>query len=129
MYLIQSIRLLRASFRLSSIRAAADAIKFTVDQQALSRKKTAVAQQPLALSIPSGKFSVGAVTPTPNISTAATTLPSTTTTPAVVGGGAAAVAAAAERRMAQLAQLEKEQQLAAMVCSLENKEACLMCGS
>lgn len=25
--------------------------------------------------------------------------------------------------------VEKERQLAAMVCSLENKDACLMCGS
>ena len=25
--------------------------------------------------------------------------------------------------------MEKEQRLAAMVCSLENKDACLMCGS
>ncbi|GLI66679.1 hypothetical protein VaNZ11_010610 [Volvox africanus] len=107
-------------------KAAADAIKFTVDQQALSRKK---AIQPPAIVVPTGKYAAGAVTPTSNITAAASTLPSTTTTPAVLGGGAAAVAAAAERRAAQLAQLEREQQLAAMVCSLENKEACLMCGS
>ncbi|GLC39365.1 ribonucleotide-diphosphate reductase subunit rnr1 [Pleodorina starrii] len=110
-------------------KAAADAIKFTVDQQALSRKKSA---QPNAVATPAPgpKFTVAAMTPTgPNITTAASTLPSTTTTPAVIGGGAAAVAAAAERRAAALAQLEREQQLAAMVCSLENKDACLMCGS
>ncbi|KXZ49835.1 hypothetical protein GPECTOR_19g286 [Gonium pectorale] len=112
-------------------KAAADAIKFTVDQQALSRKKSTqnAAQTPQAPSISAAakKLPSGAVTP--NITSAALTLPSTSNTPAVAGGGAAAVAAAAERRAAQLAQLEREQQLAAMVCSLENKDACLMCGS
>ena len=31
--------------------------------------------------------------------------------------------------LAPQAQLDREQALAAMVCSLENKDACLMCGS
>lgn len=65
-------------------RAAADAIKFTVDQQALKSRKSA--------SI-----------------------------------GPAAGAAPASKPTAP--SLDKEAQMAAMLCSLENKEACLMCGS
>lgn len=65
-------------------RAAADAIKFTVDQQALKSRKSA--------SI-----------------------------------GPAAGAAPASKPAAP--SLDKEAQMAAMLCSLENKEACLMCGS
>jgi hypothetical protein len=34
-----------------------------------------------------------------------------------------------DRAAALEAALEREKQLAAMVCSLENKDACLMCGS
>ena len=75
-------------------RAAADAIKFTVDQQALKRKASAKA----ALS---DKENVAANVP---------------------------VAAAAT--VVKLdADMEKERQMAAMVCSLANKDDCLMCGS
>lgn len=112
-------------------RAAADAIKFTVDQQALSKKKalqSSSASASISLSAAaSAKLPPGAITP--NITSAASTLPSTSNTPAVSNGGVAAVNAAAERRAQTIAQLEREQQLAAMVCSLENKDACLMCGS
>lgn len=110
-------------------KAAADAIKFTVDQQALSKKKAQQSSSTasISLSAASAKLPAGAITP--NITSAASTLPSTSNTPAVANGGAAAVNAAAERRAQAMAQLEREQQLAAMVCSLENKDACLMCGS
>mmetsp|Transcript_3396 Transcript_3396/g.12260 ORF Transcript_3396/g.12260 Transcript_3396/m.12260 type:complete len:842 (-) Transcript_3396:1060-3585(-) len=69
-------------------RAAADAIKFTVDQKALNKAKETSGQpmQPSALKKQNS-----------------------------------------QKDWEEMA--EKEQQMAAMVCSLENKEACLMCGS
>ncbi len=73
-------------------RAAADAIKFTVDQQALQRRKT----ERLAKAGSSGELKENK--------------------PA-----ATAKASAAEH------DAERERQLAAMVCSLENKDACVMC--
>eukprot|EP00887_Chlorella_sp_A99_P005889 scaffold1.g5889.t1 len=76
-------------------RAAADAIKFTVDQQALQRRKS----ERLTKGGSSGELL------------------------AKENRGAAARKSAAEVD----AELEKERQMAAMVCSLENKEACLMC--
>lgn len=114
------------------LRAAADAIKFTVDQQALSKKKTTQGTSAATAATPQMKMPSmsGNLGLTPNITAAAASLPSTSNTPAVSNGGAAAGGdTAAARRAAQLAQLEREQQLAAMVCSLENKDACLMCGS
>ena len=63
-------------------RAAADAIKFTVDQQSLQRNK--------ALSGPT---------------------------------------AVASKLNGLVGEMDREVQIAAMVCSLENKEACLACGS
>ena len=72
-------------------RAAADAIKFTVDQQALQRRKS----ERLAKAGSSGELKENKP--------------------------AAAKASAAEH------DAERERQLAAMVCSLENKEACVMC--
>ncbi|PNW74518.1 hypothetical protein CHLRE_12g492950v5 [Chlamydomonas reinhardtii] len=113
-------------------KAAADAIKFTVDQQALSKKKTTQGTSAATAATPQMKMPSmsGNLGLTPNITAAAASLPSTSNTPAVSNGGAAAGGdTAAARRAAQLAQLEREQQLAAMVCSLENKDACLMCGS
>lgn len=74
-------------------RAAADAIKFTVDQQALQRRKS----ERMAKAGSSGELKENK--------------------PAAV----AAKASAAEH------DAERERQLAAMVCSLENKEACVMC--
>lgn len=75
-------------------RAAADAIKFTVDQQALKRR----ASQTAALA---DKENVAANVP----------------------------AAAAATAVKLDADMEKERQMAAMVCSLANKDDCLMCGS
>jgi ribonucleoside-diphosphate reductase subunit M1 len=76
-------------------RAAADAIKFTVDVSAL--KATRQAKE------------------------------------AAAGVAAEAAAAAAGAEAAQAARPltheEREAQLAAMVCSLENKDACISCGS
>jgi ribonucleoside-diphosphate reductase subunit M1 len=71
-------------------RAAADAIKFTVDQQALQRRK-------------SERLSKG-------------------------GGSVELKENKPKLTAAQLdEEMAREQQMAAMVCSLENKDACLMC--
>lgn len=75
-------------------RAAADAIKFTVDQQALSRKKSERAARSEA---------------------------------AAAKENAVEAAKNAVRKMAIEPDMEKERQMAAMVCSLENKDACTMC--
>lgn len=82
-------------------RAAADAIKFTVDQTALKKKTQAS----------SGVNS---------ITKAAHTAPDLTPTNSSKQPSKAAVFEA---------QMAREKQLAAMVCSLENKDECLMCGS
>mmetsp|Transcript_14694 Transcript_14694/g.36612 ORF Transcript_14694/g.36612 Transcript_14694/m.36612 type:complete len:851 (-) Transcript_14694:687-3239(-) len=85
-------------------RAAADAIKFTVDQTALKKK---AAQNGGSNSI----------------TKAAATAPDLTPTASKPSSGATKLAAQFD------AQAERERQMAAMVCSLENKDACLMCGS
>jgi len=79
-------------------RAAADAIKFTVDQQALARRKS----ERLA------RGSSGIELAKENIAK---------------GGAVVAKKSAADIDD----EIEKERQMAAMVCSLENKEACMMC--
>jgi ribonucleoside-diphosphate reductase subunit M1 len=77
-------------------RAAADAIKFTVDQQALQRRKT----ERLAKE---------------NIK-------------AAEQAAEKAPAAKAKMTAAEMdEEMERERQMAAMVCSLENKDACVMC--
>lgn len=80
-------------------RAAADAIKFTVDQQALARRRSErlsrAASNASDLSAKENK--------------------------AVMAGSGKKTAAEID------AEMEKERQMAAMVCSLENKEACMMC--
>ncbi len=82
-------------------RAAADAIKFTVDQQSLQKNRV-------------------------SSSSGATAVPSSASSPAAAAPSSKPSAAAA----ADLADMEeRERQMAAMVCSLENKDACLMCGS
>ncbi|KAK9808676.1 hypothetical protein WJX72_001770 [[Myrmecia] bisecta] len=81
-------------------RAAADAIKFTVDQQALAKNK---AQR--SAKTPSAQLKEN--TDLGNM------------TPPVIKAAAKAVDA----------DLERERKLAALVCSLENKDECLMCGS
>lgn len=80
-------------------RAAADAIKFTVDQTALKKKQGQTA---------------GANSITKAAGTAPDLTPTNSSKPA-------SKAAAFD--------LDRERQMAAMVCSLENKDACLMCGS
>jgi len=77
-------------------RAAADAIKFTVDVSALKSTRDAAAAK-------------GALAA------------------AAAAAGEASSAAEAEAR--PLTHEEREAQLAAMVCSLENKDACISCGS
>jgi len=84
-------------------RAAADAIKFTVDQQALAKTKAAkAAKGVVAVSASSGSDSAG-------------------------GSGKDAKPTAGEA--AEEDDAVREARLAAMVCSLENKDDCLMCGS
>lgn len=89
-------------------RAAADAIKFTVDQLSLAKNK--------------GKAGAALVAPAP---------PGAKVAPSPAKKKAAVAAAAGEddRRGVDDRMMEREAQLAAMVCSLENKDACLMCGS
>lgn len=72
-------------------RAAADAIKFTVDQQALQRRKS----ERLAKAASGGDLALKENKP--------------------------------QKKAAAEPDAERERQLAAMVCSLENKEACVMC--
>lgn len=89
-------------------RAAADAIKFTVDQQALSKNSQKPQQQEQQLLM----------SPTRTISQPAAQLLSPSKKMQGLGlseGG--------------MSHEEREAQLARMVCSLENKDACLMCGS
>jgi ribonucleoside-diphosphate reductase subunit M1 len=86
-------------------RAAADAIKFTVDTQSLARNNKAV-------TTPAADASAAAPAPAP----------------AAPEGGLSASGSGSSIDEAD-AMMEREKQLAAMVCSLENKDACLMCGS
>lgn len=79
-------------------RAAADAIKFTVDQTSLKKKA------PLPSSV----------------TKAAATLPDTTPTPGNK---------TQSKISAMQADMEREAQMAKMVCSLKNKDDCMMCGS
>eukprot|EP00884_Botryococcus_braunii_P001969 jgi/Botrbrau1/11773/Bobra.0195s0098.1 len=88
-------------------RAAADAIKFTVDQQALQKRKAE-----RAVRTSSGDDS----TPLKELNGRK---PKTAEGAAVKPSLAASFAADAEN----------EARLAAMVCSLKNKDECLMCGS
>ncbi|GBF90100.1 ribonucleoside-diphosphate reductase large subunit [Raphidocelis subcapitata] len=74
-------------------RAAADAIKFTVDTQSLARNKPKAGDLPAAA-------------------------------PGALAGSSSSASSVAEEGDPMM---EREAQLAAMVCSLENKDACLMC--
>lgn len=78
-------------------RAAADAIKFTVDQQSLQKSRAARSN---SAGIASAAAAAVYDSPVPT-ATAAAAAPS----------------------------MDKEAQMAAMLCSLENKEACMSCGS
>ncbi len=88
-------------------RAAADAIKFTVDQQALAKNQPKpAAAKAAAVSSGGGGGGGGESGVVAN----------------GVGGGGVGVGAADEAA-------EAERRMAALVCSLENKDGCLMCGS
>jgi hypothetical protein len=91
-------------------RAAADAIKFTVDQESLAvnQKK----QEASAAVLMSPSRSQGGAAAQQMLSPARKAL----------GGMSLAGADGMTHE-------EREAQLARMVCSLENKDACLMCGS
>ena len=87
-------------------RAAADAIKFTVDQQALAKSKAKA--RDAAAKMEAAKKEVVAS----------------------AGGKVAAEEDDAKAKVAAVDEdMEREAKLAAMVCSLENKDECLMCGS
>eukprot|EP00879_Flechtneria_rotunda_P027041 GHRR01028900.1.p1 GENE.GHRR01028900.1~~GHRR01028900.1.p1 ORF type:complete len:545 (+),score=198.69 GHRR01028900.1:1469-3103(+) len=96
-------------------RAAADAIKFTVDQQALQQKKAQQPQQPpqaasngSLLMSPSRNLSK----PNPNLLMSPNRKQQALTMDDVA-----------------MTHEEREAQMARMICSLENKDACVMCGS
>jgi ribonucleoside-diphosphate reductase subunit M1 len=82
-------------------RAAADAIKFTVDQQALAKNK----------AVKDGKVAAAAASAS------------------ALRDGTNSGASSASSGKAAESDAEREARLAAMVCSLENKDDCLMCGS
>ena len=113
-------------------RAAADAIKFTVDQQALAKRKAdraAKAGSPAAPSTNAHALKVRRWKARlcrwcPRVFECATLsvlVAQETNKGAALPGGAKSALLDED--------LERERQLAAMVCSLENKDACLMCGS
>lgn len=102
-----AVWLLSAGMYYLRTRAAADAIKFTVDQQALSKnqKEQQQEQEQLILS------------PSRTVSQQQQFLSPTRKMQGLgIGDGG-------------LSHDEQEAQLARMICSLENKDACLMCGS
>ena len=92
-------------------RAAADAIKFTVDQQALAANKQPAAAQQQLMS-PSR-----AVQQQQQMLKSAQQSPMKLQAQQQLGGDDG------------LSMEEREAQLAKMICCLENKDACLMCGS
>ena len=83
-------------------RAAADAIKFTVDQQALQRRRSERVAKAEAMAADAKENA-------PLLAATFTAAPKKHSTTDVDEG------------------MERERQLAAMVCSLENKDACVMC--
>jgi hypothetical protein len=91
-------------------RAAADAIKFTVDTQSLARNK-----------VPAAAAAAAAAAPAPAVAAAEGA--------AAAAGGALTASSSGSSIDEADRMMEREKQLAAMVCSLENKDACLMCGS
>jgi ribonucleoside-diphosphate reductase subunit M1 len=87
-------------------RAAADAIKFTVDQTTLAANQVQPAQQLMSPSRATGQQSAAG---------SRLTSPLKQQPAVLVDDG--------------MTMEEREAQLAKMICSLENKDACLMCGS
>lgn len=89
-------------------RAAADAIKFTVDQQSLNKNQVPQPQQQEQLILsPNRKGSMQ-----PQLQMLS---PSRQMHSLGLNDG--------------LSDAEREAQMARMICSLENKDSCLMCGS
>ena len=96
-------------------RAAADAIKFTVDQQALARRK-------------SERLARNASSVSSDLSTLSSQKENVVVvSPIATGAGVGGVKNKKKTAEEIDEELEKERQMAAMVCSLENKEACMMC--
>lgn len=118
-------------------RAAADAIKFTVDQQALAKKKAERAAKASDQAAPAVAAPLKVRATLPRHPLPPRAQPPVLPWPACPDGGRARVQerngsagqAAPARAAAKDPDMEKERQLAAMVCSLENKDDCLMCGS
>eukprot|EP00882_Tetradesmus_deserticola_P031206 GHRQ01035280.1.p1 GENE.GHRQ01035280.1~~GHRQ01035280.1.p1 ORF type:complete len:245 (+),score=138.02 GHRQ01035280.1:1725-2459(+) len=105
-------------------RAAADAIKFTVDQESLlvNQKKAEVPDAAAVLMSPSRSQQVAAaqqlLSPSRSQQIAAAQQMLSPARKALSLAGADG-----------MTHEEREAQLARMVCSIENKDACLMCGS
>lgn len=91
-------------------RAAADAIKFTVDQTTLAVNQVQAVQQPQQLMSPSRQQSLSQSRAGSRLTSPLKQQPAV-----LVDDG--------------MTMEEREAQLAKMICSLENKDACLMCGS
>lgn len=94
-------------------RAAADAIKFTVDQQSLAvnnKQQAPGTSQPAALMSPSRQQQQSQSRAGSRLTSPLKQQPAV-----LVDDG--------------MTMEEREAQLAKMICSLENKDACLMCGS
>lgn len=95
-------------------RAAADAIKFTVDQQSLAinqqQAPAGTSSQPAALMSPSRQQQQSQSRAGSRLTSPLKQQPAV-----LVDDG--------------MTMEEREAQLAKMICSLENKDACLMCGS
>lgn len=98
-------------------RAAADAIKFTVDQQALAKTKAAKAA--------AAKGGAGGGAGAGGVVAVSASSGSDSAGPSAKDGAKAA----AEEAKPEEDDAVREARLAAMVCSLENKDECLMCGS
>ena len=98
-------------------RAAADAIKFTVDQQALAKTKAAKAA--------AAKGGAGGGAGAGGVVAVSASSGSDSAGPSAQDGAKAA----AEEAKPEEDDAVREARLAAMVCSLENKDECLMCGS
>jgi ribonucleoside-diphosphate reductase subunit M1 len=94
-------------------RAAADAIKFTVDQESLLVNQKKQEAPAAAVMMSPSRSQAGAAAAAQQM-----------LSPARKAMGAMSLVGADG-----MTHEEREAQLARMVCSLENKDACLMCGS
>lgn len=119
-------------------RAAADAIKFTVDQQALQRRKSerlAKASSGVELAskvcgvVWGGRWWGLPRDPAEWRRTSMLLVPQAPASPGLAPQQENRAGQGKKTAAEVDAELERERQMAAMVCSLENKEACLACGS